>query len=464
MPILEASVVTSKMREKSGNARTGSVDMAFLRMYTLNAWRSNDVGREYRTRGEDVDNVVHVMDFKSSKGHYNKLEMAIHGSKSCFMGIRTRQADLMITGSEVDLGNDLSTMKLIKKFINRRAMARFDETIFQHIRNKILHDLLLVMRVTLQFNINGRCVGFSVVYGDPGDVEEVGVESGSPIRVMVEPLNWKDIFGTKKFAKMGPNDPSHDIPITTFTPSTGRTKKRKGERCVLKVKGDGLTKPVTTDCLGDAKPRKAAGDRDRDRGVKGVIIIHNKQELWWVAFVSRMGVRAIEGGKGELLGGYVEAVGWCCLGVYDGFGFSGINGHECGDLFVVSVIGEEILLIEAEIEELDDVTMNEEVEGNVNLEPKKMGDVIEDIYEIKKLKQNLVNNPQKARNKGGRRGERIKSGREIAMKAKAKRAQKSTIKTAAEQERRTATSATEKEERNSDSTHIADKEQSNTAS
>nr|GFB24943.1 FAR1 DNA binding domain, zinc finger, SWIM-type, MULE transposase domain, FHY3/FAR1 family [Tanacetum cinerariifolium] len=95
-----------------------------------------------------------------------------------------------------------------------------------------------------------------------------------------------------------------------------------------------------------------------------------------------------------------------------------------------------------------------------------------------------------ARNKGGRRGERIKSGREIAMKAKAKRAWKcgscaektnehtkttcplnpkyivklATIETAAEQERRTATSATEQEERNSDSTHIADKEQSNTAS
>nr|GEX63777.1 hypothetical protein [Tanacetum cinerariifolium] len=70
----------------------------------------------------------------------------------------------------------------------------------------------------------------------------------------------------------------------------------------------------------------------------------------------------------------------------------------------------------------------------------KMGDVIEDIYAIKKPKQNLVNNPQKASNKGGRRGERIKSGR------------------------RTATSATEQEERNSDSTRIADKEQSNTAS
>nr|GFB81498.1 hypothetical protein [Tanacetum cinerariifolium] len=39
------------------------------------------------------------------------------------------------------------------------------------------------------------------------------------------------------------------------------------------------------------------------------------------------------------------------------------------DLFVVLVIEEENLLIEAEIEELDDVTMNKDVEANVNLEP-----------------------------------------------------------------------------------------------
>ncbi|GJU33391.1 FAR1-related sequence 5-like protein [Tanacetum coccineum] len=39
------------------------------------------------------------------------------------------------------------------------------------------------------------------------------------------------------------------------------------------------------------------------------------------------------------------------------------------DLFVVPVVGEENLLIEAEIEELDDVTMNEDVEANVILEP-----------------------------------------------------------------------------------------------
>ncbi|GKD66873.1 hypothetical protein Tco_1308981, partial [Tanacetum coccineum] len=39
------------------------------------------------------------------------------------------------------------------------------------------------------------------------------------------------------------------------------------------------------------------------------------------------------------------------------------------DLFVVLVVGEENLLIEAEIEEPDDVTMNEDVEANVILEP-----------------------------------------------------------------------------------------------
>ncbi|GJR84535.1 zinc finger, SWIM-type containing protein [Tanacetum coccineum] len=120
----------------------------------------------------------------------------------------------------------------------------------------------------------------------------------------------------------------------------------------------------------------------------------------------------------------------------------------------------------------------------------KTGDVIEDIYAIKKPNQNLVNNPQKASNKGGRRGERRKSGREIAMKAKAKRARKcgycaeitnkhtkttcplnpkyiaklARTEAVAEQERRTAASATEQEERNSDTAHIVDKEQSNTAS
>ncbi|GJV02156.1 hypothetical protein Tco_1335725 [Tanacetum coccineum] len=40
-------------------------------------------------------------------------------------------------------------------------------------------------------------------------------------------------------------------------------------------------------------------------------------------------------------------------------------------LFVVQVIGEENLLYIDEIEELDDVTMNEDVEANVILEPGK---------------------------------------------------------------------------------------------
>ncbi|GJS59378.1 hypothetical protein Tco_0654162 [Tanacetum coccineum] len=125
-----------------------------------------------------------------------------------------------------------------------------------------------------------------------------------------------------------------------------------------------------------------------------------------------------------------------------------------------------------------------------NPSSQKTGDVIEDIYAIKKPNQNLVNNPQKASNKGGQRGERRKSGREIAMKAKAKRARKcgycveiknkhtkttcplnqkyiaklARIEAAAEQERRIAASATEQEDKNSDTAHIVDKEQSNTTS
>ncbi|GKD63868.1 hypothetical protein Tco_1305976, partial [Tanacetum coccineum] len=51
-------------------------------------------------------------------------------------------------------------------------------------------------------------------------------------------------------------------------------------------------------------------------------------------------------------------------------------------------------------------------------------DVIEDIYAIEKPQQNNVNNPQRTINKGGRRGERRKSGREIALKAKTKQIRK----------------------------------------
>nr|GEY91061.1 hypothetical protein [Tanacetum cinerariifolium] len=50
------------------------------------------------------------------------------------------------------------------------------------------------------------------------------------------------------------------------------------------------------------------------------------------------------------------------------------------DLFVVLVIREENLLIEAKIEELDDVTMNEDVEANVNLKPVKINTPRPSLY------------------------------------------------------------------------------------
>nr|GEY69279.1 hypothetical protein [Tanacetum cinerariifolium] len=50
------------------------------------------------------------------------------------------------------------------------------------------------------------------------------------------------------------------------------------------------------------------------------------------------------------------------------------------DLFIVLVIGEENLLIAAEIEELNDVTMNEDVEANVNLEPVKINTPRPSLY------------------------------------------------------------------------------------
>nr|GEV66560.1 protein FAR1-related sequence 5-like [Tanacetum cinerariifolium] len=74
------------------------------------------------------------------------------------------------------------------------------------------------------------------------------------------------------------------------------------------------------------------------------------------------------------------------------------------------------------VEKLENI--KKEIQVKVPNPPyQKTSDVIEYIYAIKKPKQNLVNNPQKASNKGGRRGEQRKSGKEIAMKAKAKRAQ-----------------------------------------
>ncbi|GJY03950.1 FAR1-related sequence 5-like protein [Tanacetum coccineum] len=66
-----------------------------------------------------------------------------------------------------------------------------------------------------------------------------------------------------------------------------------------------------------------------------------------------------------------------------------------------------------------------EVQSQVPKPPsQKTGDVIEDIYAFEKPKQNNINNPQGAINKGGRRGERRKSGRELALKAKTKQSKK----------------------------------------
>ncbi|GJR56947.1 FAR1-related sequence 5-like protein [Tanacetum coccineum] len=70
-------------------------------------------------------------------------------------------------------------------------------------------------------------------------------------------------------------------------------------------------------------------------------------------------------------------------------------------------------------------TIKQEVQVQVPKPPsQKTGDVIEYIYAVEKPQQNDVNNPQRARNKGGRRGERRKSGREIALKAKTRQIQK----------------------------------------
>ncbi|GJS86049.1 hypothetical protein Tco_0752590 [Tanacetum coccineum] len=49
--------------------------------------------------------------------------------------------------------------------------------------------------------------------------------------------------------------------------------------------------------------------------------------------------------------------------------------------------------------------------------------VLRSLEDVEKPKQNHVNNPQGAINKGGQRGERRKSGREIALKAKTKQSQ-----------------------------------------
>nr|GEX24483.1 hypothetical protein [Tanacetum cinerariifolium] len=66
-------------------------------------------------------------------------------------------------------------------------------------------------------------------------------------------------------------------------------------------------------------------------------------------------------------------------------------------------------------------TIKQEVQVQVpKPHSQKTSDVIEDIYAVEKPQQNDVNNPQQARNEGGRRGERRKNGKEIALKAKTK--------------------------------------------
>nr|GEU28768.1 hypothetical protein [Tanacetum cinerariifolium] len=79
-------------------------------------------------------------------------------------------------------------------------------------------------------------------------------------------------------------------------------------------------------------------------------------------------------------------------------------------------------------------TIKKEVKVQVPKPPShKTGDVIEDIYAVEKPKQNHVNNPQGAINKGGRRGEYKKSRRQIALKAKTKQTEQPTRTDVAEE-------------------------------
>ncbi|GJT11968.1 hypothetical protein Tco_0859010 [Tanacetum coccineum] len=70
------------------------------------------------------------------------------------------------------------------------------------------------------------------------------------------------------------------------------------------------------------------------------------------------------------------------------------------------------LLIETEIQDMDGLNVDTDAKENLVAAP------------VEKPKQNHVNNPQGAINKGDRRGEHRKSGREIALKAKTKQSQK----------------------------------------
>ncbi|GJQ92349.1 hypothetical protein Tco_0003488 [Tanacetum coccineum] len=172
------------------------------------------------------------------------------------MGIRVRQADLMITGSKVDLGEYLSTMKLIKKFINRSALGDAKPRKAAGDRDRVW-----------------GCFGDVVMSGGLVVVEADGVEDWIGVGV-------------------------HENGGVRFWRS-------------LEIK----------------QLSKASGGRPM------IQLLNLSNSVWYADTV--VGVRAIEGGKGELGGPDVEAVGWWCHSVYDGFGFSGISGHECGGVFEV---------------------------------------------------------------------------------------------------------------------------------
>ncbi|GKB21522.1 hypothetical protein Tco_0855445, partial [Tanacetum coccineum] len=110
------------------------------------------------------------------------------------------------------------------------------------------------------------------------------------------------------------------------------------------------------------------------------------------------------------------------------------------------------------VEKLENIKKEIQVKNHPS---QKTGDVIEDIYAIKKPKQNLAKRARKC----GYCAEKTNKHTKITCLLNPKYISKlARIEAAAEKERRTAASATEQEERNSDTIHIADKKQSNTAS
>ncbi|GKA90228.1 FAR1-related sequence 5-like protein [Tanacetum coccineum] len=93
--------------------------------------------------------------------------------------------------------------------------------------------------------------------------------------------------------------------------------------------------------------------------------------------------------------------------------------------------GKEVVQEKEYVAEYKLKTIKQEVQVQVPKPPlQKIGVVIEYIYVVEKPQQNNVNNPQRAVNKGGRRGECRKSGREMALKAKTKQIRKSATKKA----------------------------------